>query len=90
MNTAKFYVAKIAFEIPEKYEVEGHIIRAIPDELVDRLMDLFGDCEFESANICSPPLIIVNTTTVTPKWIAKSKKRINAVLRKYLSEQAAT
>lgn len=79
--SAKFFAAKIAFEIPEKYEVEGHITRAIPDELVNALMDLFDDCEFEPAGICSLPLLIVNTGEASPAWIARAEKRINAVLQ---------
>lgn len=79
--SAKFFTAKIAFEIPDKYQVEGTYTRGIPDELVNRLMDLFEDCEYESENICNPPLLIVNTGEVSPAWIARAEKRINAVLQ---------
>lgn len=82
--SVKFFQAKVAFEIPAEYEVSGPITRAVPDELVERLMDLFDDCEFESAGICNPPLLIVNThRTPTQKWLARSVKRIKKVLKRH-------
>ena len=80
MNKAKLFQVKVAFGIPEEYEEDGGIVRAIPDKLINELMDLFDDCEFEGANICNPPLIIVNTGKVDLEWIYETEKRINAVL----------
>lgn len=82
---AKLFASKLAFEIPEKYEVEGTYTREIPDKLVLALMGLFRDCEFESAGICSPPLLIVNHGTLTSKWIKASEKRINKILQNWQS-----
>ena len=77
-----FFSAKVAFEIPVKYEVEGIYTSEIPEELVDALMDLFSDCEFNPESICAPPLLVVNVDHIpTPRWVKNALKRINKVLQ---------
>jgi hypothetical protein len=81
MKRASFFQAKVAFEIPGHYQRDGIYGPKYDDRLIDRLMDLFPDCEFESENLCSPALLVVNTSTPpTPSWIKKSVARINEVL----------
>lgn len=83
-KSSSFFSAKVAFEIPEKFEVEGRLVREIPEALVTALMDLFPrDCEFEAANVCNPPLLVVNVHKVpSAEWFSETKARIDAVLAK--------
>lgn len=78
-----FFQAKLAFEIPEKYEVEGHYRSEIPAALVGKLMALFpGDSEFNSADVCSPNILVVDTHAIpTPEMVADMKRRIDEVLQ---------
>ena len=77
-----FFQAKIAFEIPGHYGRDGIYGREYNDKMVERLMALFEDTEFETENLCSPALLIVNThETPSAEWIAKAIERINGVLQ---------
>jgi hypothetical protein len=80
---ATFFQAKLAFEIPEAFGVEGRFIREIPPALVGELMRLFpGNAEFNPADVCSPNLLIVDTHAIpAPELVADMKRRIDAVLK---------
>jgi hypothetical protein len=80
---SKFFQAKIAFEIPDSFEIEGRYgISEIPADLVGRLMRLFpGDAEFNTADVCSPNILIVDLHEMpTPERVSEMQQRIDAVL----------
>lgn len=82
---ASFYGAKVAFEIPKSCEVKSPEVwrdTEIPDDLVDALFALFpGECSFETEDICSPHLLIVDVREpLTVELISDMERRINVVL----------
>jgi hypothetical protein len=84
---AKYWGAKIAFEIPKECEKEinecypGEI--GLPKDLVNDLMDLFKSATYESENICTPYLIIVDVDTQpSQRWISDSLRKIDKILKK--------
>lgn len=80
---AKFFTAKIAFEIPTEYQVKSRFGATVPEKLVEKLMDLFDFTEFVPEDICTPPLLIVNWDDVpTSESIKNAETRINQVLKK--------
>lgn len=86
LKCAKYYGAKVAFEIPRECEVaSGDRFRdtEIPDSLVDDLFNLFpGECTFESEDICSPHLFIVDVREpLTAELIESMRALINRVLQ---------
>lgn len=83
--SASYYGAKVAFEIPKSCEVKSPEVwrdTEIPDDLVDALFALFpGECSFETENICSPHLLIVDVRDpLTMELISDMGRRINEVL----------
>lgn len=83
----KVWAAKVAFVIPEEARKEtgeyypGQV--GIPPASVDSLMGLFDDCEFISAGLCNPDLLVVEfKTTPTPRRIKAAKRKIETVLAK--------
>lgn len=86
MKRAKFYKAKVAFEIPKEYEVKGQYMTDMSLELVNKLMNLFDSVEYEEEGICNPSLLIVNHSRISKEWIKKSEQRINQVLRKWAKQ----
>lgn len=84
--SASYYGAKVAFEIPKSCEVkspEAWRDTEIPDDLVDALFALFpGEVTFETEDICSPHLLIVDVREpLTAELIATMQARINTVLQ---------
>lgn len=81
-----YYGAKVAFEIPKACEVEAREAwrdTEISDDLIDRLFALFpGEVTFESEDICSPHLLIVDVRELlTAELIESMTARINGVLQ---------
>jgi hypothetical protein len=86
---AKFYKAKVAFEIPKSYRRKTNNIyighKEIPDDLAERLMNL-GDSEFVSEDICNPDLIIFDLDSPANQ-IPEMEEKINKVLTDWLAEK---
>jgi len=83
---SRFYGAKIAFKIPKCYETkapESWRDKEISDSLVDALLDLFpGESSFETEDICSPHLLIVDVREpLTADLISEMETRINKALQ---------
>lgn len=95
MELAEYSQSKIAFYIPKEYQREtnesyrGQV--NIPEKLVDELMDLFEDTEFEHENICNNDLLIVSIDFMpTPEWFSESLTKINKVLKKWDKKNTKT
>ena len=82
---AKFYKAKVAFEIPEIFREETNRVYPgqveIPSDLIDRLMDL-GDSEFVFEDLCNPDLIIFDLSNPA-KEIKQMERKVNKVLEQW-------
>lgn len=80
-RNSSFFQAKVAFKIPGMYQTDGIYGPKYDDALIEDLMDLFEDTEFETENLCSPALLIVNTSEIpTQEWVEDAIRRINEIL----------
>lgn len=79
-----YYKSKIAFEIPKAFEIQTVTGNALPDKLIDSLLDLNPDCQIEHEGVCTPYLLIVDCDGMpTGHWIRGQQQRINKVLASY-------
>ena len=77
-------MSKVAFEIPKAFEIQTSTGRVLPDDLIDGLVVLAVGNRHESADICTPHLLIVDCDGLpTKEWIDAQQARINEVLADY-------
>lgn len=80
----RYHMSKVAFEIPKAFEIETTTGHELPDDLVSALLDLNEGNRYESADICTPYLLIIDCGDMpTVAWINAQQSRINKVLADY-------
>lgn len=86
-HRSKYHMSKVAFQLPKALEVETTAGRKMPDELVGRLLDLDPANRYESEDICTPYLLIIDCEEMPSKeWVRNQQGRVDKVLADYCKE----